>query len=171
MTTSPLRRRLGATLACATLVAGLSACGGDDDGGGGSKGDYQSALNTFCKSVETGSNTFKTEATSVQTSAGSNPTAAIKKLGTLLDDFASTIDGALTKLKAVDVPGDYEKFSDQAIKGVDQLVSTVRDAAKAATSGNAEAVTKLGSALDSLKLPDLPKDLADKAPACGSIPK
>jgi soluble cytochrome b562 len=163
------RTRAAAALTTIALAGGLGACGGGGDDS--SKKDYQSALDSFCKSVESGSNKVQTDASSVQTTASSDPKAAIKKIGTVLGTFATTIDDALTKLKGADVPSDYQDFNDGAVKGVDELVTKVRAAAKAASTGNVQAVTQLGSTLNDIKLPDLPKELADKAPSCSRISK
>lgn len=165
----PTKMRASAALACVALAGGLGACGGG--GSDSSKSDYQAALNQFCKSVETGSNKVQTDASSVQTTAASDPKAAIKKIGTVLGTFATTIDDALTKLKAADVPSDYKDFNQGAVSGVDELVTKVRAAAKAASTGDVQAVTQLGSTLNDIKLPDLPKELADKAPSCSRISK
>ncbi len=164
--TSP---RAAAALACVVLGAGLGACGGDDGDDG--KAGYQRALNGFCKSMEDGTQAVQTGAAEVQSSTAGTPDAAVKRIGTVLETFASTMDGALTRLKAADVPGDYEKFHNDAVKGVGQLVSKVQDVAKAAVKGDAEAVEKLGGNLTAVKLPNLPGDLAAKTPACGRISK
>lgn len=161
------RRRTAAALSCVALAGGLGACGGGDDGG--SKKDYQAALNTFCKSVEDGSKKVQTDAVAVQGTAAKDPKAAIKKIGGVLGTFATTIDGALTKLKSADVPSDYKSFNDGAVKGVTELVTKVQAAAKAAGTGDIQAVTSLGTTLGNIKLPDLPKELADKAPSCSRI--
>jgi hypothetical protein len=163
----PTRRGSAVALSCVALAGGLTACGGGDDGG--SKKDYQSALDTFCKSVETGSKKVQTDAVAVQGTASQDPKAAIKKIGGVLGNFATTIDGALTKLKSADVPSDYKDFNDGAVKGVTELVTKVQAAAKAAGTGDIKAVTSLGTTLGDIKLPDLPKELADKAPSCSRI--
>jgi len=159
--------RAAAALACVALGAGLGACGGDD--GDDAKADYQRVLNGFCRSMEDGTKAVQSGAAEVQSSGASNPKTAVKRIGTVLDGFAKTMDGALTKLKAADVPGDYEKFHDDAVKGVGQLVTKVQDVAKAAVAGDTDAVLKLGSNLTAVKLPNLPGDLAAKTPACGRI--
>jgi hypothetical protein len=163
-----LTRRLGAGLACLALIGGLGACG-SSGGSSASKKDYQAALDSFCKAVETGSNKVQTDASSVQTSAATNPQDAIKKIGGVLSTFATTINTALGKLKSADVPSDYSKFNGQAVKGIGELVTKVKAAADAAATGNAAAVSKLGATLGNIKLPGLPKELADKAPSCSRI--
>jgi hypothetical protein len=160
-------RRAAAALACVVLGAGLGACGGDDGDDG--KADYQRALNGFCRSMEDGTKAVQTGAAEVQSASASDPKSAVKSIGTVLETFASTMNGALTKLKAADVPSDYEKFHGDAVKGVGQLVTKVQDVAKAALAGDTDAVLKLGGNLTAVKLPNLPGDLAEKTPACGRI--
>ena len=164
-----LTSRLRLALPCAAVAASLAVagCGGGDKGA--SKSDYQGALNGFCSAVESGATKVQTDSAAVTSSAAKDPNAAVEKLGDILATFAQTIDGGLDKLKKADVPDDYKSFNDQAVKGVDQLVSQVESAAKQARAGKVQAVTKLGSALEDIKLPDLPKDLSDKSAACKRI--
>jgi hypothetical protein len=157
--------RAAAALACVVIGAGLSACGGGDDG---KKADYQKALDRFCGAMEQGTKKVQTDAAAVQASGAKSATDAVKRIGGVLGTFAGTMDGALTKLKAVDVPGDYKDFNGEVVKGVDDLVAKLRSAAKQAEAGDVKGVQALSSSLTN-KLPGLPTELADKAPACGRI--
>lgn len=167
MTTALMRGRIGAGLACLALTGGLAACGGGNDDG--TKKDYQAAINTFCKTVETGANKVQTDVTAAQGAAASDPTKIFAKIGGALDSFATSVDGGLSRFKKADVPGEYKDFNNQAVSGISSLVSKLRDAAKAATAGDAAALTKFSQTLGNVKFPKLPADLAKGAPSCGRI--
>jgi hypothetical protein len=151
---------------CAVLGAGLGACGGGGDDG--KKTGYERALNRFCSAMEQGTSKVQTDAAAVQSAGTQTPSQAVKRIGGVLGTFATTMDGALTKLKAVDVPGTYKTFNADVVKGVGDLVTKLRAAAKQAEAGNVKGVQALSSSLTN-KLPGLPAELAKNAPACGRI--
>jgi hypothetical protein len=157
-------RIAAAAVCCAVLGAGLVACGGDD----GKKAGYEHALNRFCSAMEQGTNKVQSDAAKVQSGGAQTPGQAVKQIGGVLTTFAGTMDGALTKLKAVDVPGDYKTFNADVVKGVGDLVGKLRAAATQAAAGNVKGVQALSSSLTN-KLPGLPSELAKNAPACGRI--
>jgi hypothetical protein len=167
--TNSLHRRAGAAAAVAALA--IAGCGGGDggSGGGGDKAAFESATNTFCKSVTTAAQQVQKDATSLQGSAAKDPKKAVQQLSGALEKFASSTSSALDRFRAAKAPSDYADFHDKAVKGFDTVVSKLRDAAKAAKSGNVQAISALGTSLNGISLPDPPKSLKDKAPACADI--
>ena len=156
-------RTIVIALVGALLIAG---CGG---GGGASKGDYQASIDLFCKSIKGAATRVQTDATKLQSSAATNPKAAITGFGTTLQRFADDTRSALTAFRKTGVPSDYKDFNDKAVTGFDGVIAKLTAAAKAAKAGNAAALTSLGTDLSSVKLPNLPKDIAGKAKNCADI--
>jgi hypothetical protein len=168
--TISLYRRAGAVAAVAALA--IAGCGGGDDNGGGGGGDkaaFESATNSFCQSITTAAQQVQKDATSLQGSAAKDPKKAVQALSGALDKFASSTSTALDKFRAAKAPGDYADFHDKAVKGFDTVVSKLRDAAKAAKTGNVQAISALGTSLNGISLPEPPQSLKDKAPACKDI--
>jgi hypothetical protein len=155
-------RAAAAALCCLVL---LSGCGGDD---GGNKAAYEQALNTFCSAMEKGTAKVQSDSTKLQSSGANDPRALVRGSGGVLGTFATTMDRAVAKLRATDVPGSYKKFNDDVVAGVSDLVAKLREASKQAAAGDVRGVQALSSSLKG-KLPGLPPALAKKAPACGSI--
>ena len=163
-----IRHRATAVLLTGALL-GTAAAGCGGGGGGASKGDYQSSLNTFCTDVKGAATQVQTDATKLQSNVGSDPKKAIAGFGTTLQTFADTTRTALGKLQKTGVPSDYKTFNDKAVKAFNGVITKLDAAAKGAKSGNIQALSSLGTDLNSVKLPDLPKDLAKNAKACGDI--
>ncbi|HEX6390139.1 MAG TPA: hypothetical protein VFZ89_11840 [Solirubrobacteraceae bacterium] len=155
-------RAAAAGLCCVALFTG---CGGDDDG---DKAGYERALNTFCSAMEKGTAKVQADSAKLQSGGSRDPRQLVKGIGGVLGTFATTMERAVTKLRDVDVPGDYERFNTDVVNGVNDLVGKLREAAKQARAGDVRGVQALSSSLKG-ELPGLPTDLAKKAPACGRI--
>jgi len=160
-----VRTSIGAIVLTAALA--VSGCGGGGDDST-TKG-YYSAINTFCTSVKSAANQVKTDATKLQTNVASDPKKAIKSFATTLDTFANATNAALTKFKSAEVPSKYKNFTTQAVAAFSGVVAKLHTAANGAKTGSVKAVNNLGTDLDSIKLPNLPKDVQKNAKACADI--
>lgn len=156
------------TVTALTIALGAAGCGG---GGGSSSADkdYYSSMNAFCGSVKTAANNVKNDATKLQTNIAKDPKKAIQGFATTLDNFATATNTALVKLKAAKVPSKYSDFTTKAITAFTGVVAKLHSAAKGARSGSVAALSTLGTSLNSVKLPDLPKDIQKNAKSCAAI--
>jgi hypothetical protein len=162
-----VRAPAASLIAAAVLALGPAGCGGGGDGS--SKKDYQATVNGFCTDVKAAAGKVQADATKLQASAVKDPQKAVKGFGTTLSTFADSTQAAVDKLRKADVPKDYATFNDRAVQAFGGVVDKLRAAAKGAKGGDVAALSGLGSALNSIKLPDLPPDIAKNAKACADI--
>lgn len=171
MTSRPFARHGRKTVGAIalTVALGVAGCGGGGGGDDSSTKDYYASINTFCTSVKNAANNVKTDATKLQTNIAADPKKAIQGFATTLDNFASATETALNKFKTAKVPGTYKDFTEKAITAFSGVVVKLRSAATGAKSGSVKALSNLGTDLDSVKLPDLPKDVEKNAKECAAI--
>lgn len=158
------KTRTVASVSILTIALGAAGCGG-----GSSDKGYYSSMDTFCSSVKSASNQVKSDATKLQTNIAKDPKKAIQGFATTLDTFATATNTALGKLKAAKVPSKYSDFTSKAIAAFTGVVAQLHSAAKGARSGSVKALSTLGASLNSVKLPDLPKDIQKNARSCAAI--
>lgn len=162
--------RTAATSLVVTAALVLGACGGGTSGGG-SKDTYKASLNRFCGAVSKSQKDVEAQIQKIQSDPGAtkDPQAAIKGFGNALGQFATDLNQALDGLKASTPPSDYKAFHDGAVKAIGQLASKVQEAADATKKGDTKALQSFGSEVDSIKVPDVPKDLKNGVKNCDEL--
>jgi len=161
------RRGAVAFVAAGALAVGGCGSGGNDEA---AKKGYYGAINSFCQDIKGAAANVQQNASAVQSGGGtSDPRAAVRQLGSALQDFADTTDKALGRIRKVKVPGDFKDFNSKVVTAFGGVVQRLQGAAQATQSGDPKALAKLGNDLNAAKLPDLPKDVAGGAPDCVGI--
>jgi hypothetical protein len=162
-----VRCALACLLALGVLGAGAAGCGGGSDGS--SKKTYEGKINTFCTDVKTAAAKVSSDSAKLQAGAAKDPQKAVKGFGTTLQTFADSTQTALDKLRKADVPESYRSFNDKAVTAFRGVIGKLHAAADGAKSGDLSALSSLGTDLGAVKLPSLPKDIANNAKACADI--
>jgi len=158
----------GAVALVAAAALALVACGS----GGNDKAvkkSYYAAINGFCRDIKGAADNVQQNASAVQSGGTSDPRAAVRQLGSALQDFADTTDKALGRVRKVKVPGDFKDFNAKVVTAFGGVVQRLQGAAQATQGGDPKALVKLGNDLSAAKLPDLPKDVAGGAQDCVGI--
>jgi hypothetical protein len=163
------KTHLRAVSLVSVLAIALGAAGCGSSGTSSGDKDYYSSMDTFCSSVKSAANNVRTDAAKLQTNIATNPKTAIQGFAKTLDAFATATETALTKLKAAKVPSKYSDFTTQAITAFSGVVGRLHTAADGARTGSVKALASLGTSLNSVKLPKLPKDVQKNAKACAAI--
>ncbi len=156
-----MRRAAGAAvLALAVPAAG---CGGGDGGGGDAA--YAGAVNAFCTQVRASLRDFEREAAAAP--AGDARRSA-RAFGGALENLSGDVRRATDVLRRADPPERYEDFTAGTVRGFDEAARRLEAVARAARSGDTGALRDVDRRLGSLDVPDAPRELEERAPACRS---
>ncbi|MEV4422436.1 hypothetical protein AB0L40_21040 [Patulibacter sp. NPDC049589] len=162
------RTRLLVPVLLSTAGLGVAGCGGG--GGGGNEADYIKTYEGACKQILTATQDFQKSASSLATTAASNPDKAVTTLKAGATKLFDTFGNSIQTLAGADAPDKWSDFqksvkdgADDAKKGIDQAKSEISKI-KAIND-----FASLGDKFDKIDLgntKDLPKELGEKAPSC-----
>lgn len=158
-------RVLAAVAACLTLVA----CGGGGGDDAPSKQEYYGSIDGFCRDVKSAGNRVQADAAKLQRQAPTDAQAAITGFAPTLRTFADATRRAAGRLDRAGAPDELADFNARVVRAFEGVATKLGQAADGARTGKVSALTRLGTDLGAVKLPELPRDVRANARTCADI--
>jgi hypothetical protein len=158
------RALLGAAASLLLLTAGCGGSSSDDAAADRARTAYAKQVDAYCSDVRSATEDFQRAADSLR--ASTTPSTVARRFGDALEDLADGFADGTADLRGAKPPEAYADFNAQAVRALREATTRLRSVARSARSGDADALSAVGSQLGDLRVPDAPEQLLRDAPSC-----